>query len=492
MAIYKHGVYSELKSSSPDANTSLLNCPVYIGTLPIQRLNTQGAGFDYSQYINKPMLIESYNQINNLGIDSSNWDAYTLCEVIDAHLLNDNNAVSPFILINVLDPAKNIKSMATSKEVTLISDGANKVGYINDPICVIDDLAITAEPTISEGEYSVSYEGDRVKIVITKSGFSQQTINVTYKEIEVTEENLTSEMFKESLNAIDYCELLTGYIPNILAAPSFSERKDFHTEMINKVDKLISEKWRFICCSDIPSDSNSDTIDKAITWKKTNGYTSKYDKVCYPMVSYNNKKYHLSTIASFTMQATDIENGNTPHISPSNKEINADGVILKDGTNVFIFESDANKLNQSGITTVNIIRRRLRLWGQHMANYNFEELDSISYEDRSDAGVRMMNYILNYLQYEFIDNIDTPFSRKDIDSIITSVQQWLNSLVNENKLLYATVSFNNSDNATEDIVNGDFVFSVGNTLVPNAKSITFKVNYSKEGLSLLTASGGEE
>ena len=95
-----------------------------------------------------------------------------------------------------------------------------------------------------------------------------------------------------------------------------------------------------------------------------------------------------------------------------------------------------------------------------------------------------------YLQYNYIDNIDTAFTRKDIDSIVTSVQQFLNSLVNEGKLLYATILFNEDENSTANMVNGDFVFSVKPTYTPNAKSITFKTCYTAEGLSALT--GGSE
>ena len=190
------------------------------------------------------------------------------------------------------------------------------------------------------------------------------------------------------------------------------------------------------------------------------------------------------------MQLTDLNNDDVPFVSPSNKELNCDMAVLDDGTSFFMVESEANTLNEVGITTVNIIQRRIRLWGSHMANYDFDKLDEIAYEERQDASIRMMLYLTNYLQYNYIDNIDTAFTRKDIDSIVTSVQQFLNSLVNEGKLLYATILFNEDENSTANMVNGDFVFSVKPTYTPNAKSITFKTCYTAEGLSALT--GGSE
>ena len=488
MVAYKHGVYSERDNIVLTANTSLSTIPAYIGTLPIQRVNANGsASFDYKPYVNTPILVNSLNEIRDLYSDD--WASYTLCEAIAAHFDNGNEVVSPIILINMFDPKTMVASEATSATVTLVSEGANKVGYIEDPKCILDDITVTVEPALSAGEYTIAYEGDVVKLTITKADFSQPSVQVSYKKIDVSDTKITSTVFQSALDALDVCEMTTGYIPNVLVAPSFSEKPTIHTLMIDKVNTKISEKWYLVSVSDIPCDTNADTIAKAITWKATNGYTNKFDKVCYPKVKQGDKIFHLSTITAFSMQRTDSQNDNVPYVSPSNKSVNADGAVLNDGSSIYISESNANKLNAVGITTVNIIKRGLRLWGSHMANYDFENLDTISSEDRGDANIRMMLYLMNYLQYNYIDEIDTAFTRKDIDNVKTSVQQWLNSLVNEGKLLYATIDFNESENSTANVVNGDFVFNVGSTLLPNAKSITFKVNYTAEGLTLITEGG---
>lgn len=486
---YKHGVYSERDNVVLSANQSLSTIPAYIGTLPVQRVNQNGgASFDYSKYVNTPILVNSLNEIRDLYSDD--WTSYSLCEAIAAHFDNGNEVVSPIILINMLDPDTHVAAEATSATVTLLSEGGNKVGYIEDAQCVLDDITITVEPALTAGEYTIEYEGDRVKLTITKADFSQSSVQVSYKKVDVSDTKISTTVFESALDALDHCEMVTGYIPNIVAAPKFSEDPTYHQLMVNKVASKISEKWYMISVSDIPCDTNADTVDEAITWKATNGYTNKFDKVCYPKVKLDGKVYHLSTITAFAMQRTDLENDNVPYVSPSNKAINADGAVLDDGSSIYISESNANKLNAVGITTVNIIKRGLRLWGSHMANYNFANLETIANEDRGDANIRMMLYLMNYLQYNYIDEIDTAFTRKDIDNVKTSVQQWLNSLVNEGKLLYATIDFNESENSTSNVVNGDFVFNVGSTLIPNAKSLTFKVNYTAEGLTLVT-DGGE-
>lgn len=55
-------------------------------------------------------------------------------------------------------------------------------------------------------------------------------------------------------------------------------------------------------------------------------------------------------------------------------------------------------------------------------------------EDKQDASIRMGLYLLNYLQYNYIDQVDMPFARRDIDAVLASVQQWLNALVNAGQL----------------------------------------------------------
>lgn len=493
--MYKHGVYSEKQSTALTTTSSIGTIPVYVGTLPIQRINTNGeADYDYSNYINKPIVLSTYNDVKKLGIYSSDWDSYTLCEAISAHFLNESAVVSPIILINALDPNTNVNTTATTVTIPLSVGATGKYGYINDTKCIIDSLTLVASDdssSIEKGDFEISYEGDTVKLTVTKSGFDKTEVKATYKQIEVSETNLTAETFGKAVDAIDLCEVATGYLPNILAAPYFSSKPAYHQKMIEKVMNKITDKWYLVCVSDIPSDSNVNDFEKAKTWKSENGYVSKYDKVCYPKVKQGSVIYHLSTIATFTMMKTDIDNDDVPYVSPSNKAINASASVLADGTEIYISETEANGMNKVGITTTNIIKRGLRLWGSHMANYNYGNIDSIEADERSDANIRMMFYLLNYLQYNFIDEIDTAFARKDVDGIITSVQQWLNSLVNEGKLLYATINFSESENSTDDMVNGDFVFDVTNTLTPNAKSLTFRVSYTSEGLTLLTEGGSE-
>ena len=487
--IYKHGVYGESVPSDIQSQLSLGTVPVYIGTLPTHRFNATGqSSFDYSQYINKPILVNAYPDIEALYSD--NWTAYTLGEVISAHFLNENEAIAPFILINMLNPTT-LASSPTETTINLVQEGANKVGYIEDDLCAIENVTVTAtgETPLTTGNYTMEYEGDKVKLTITLATYAENDVTVSYKKIEPQE--ITETEFGKALDALDLCENITGYIPNILTAPSFSEVPDLHTLMVQKALEKIALKWYLTIVSDIPS-TTGQTLETAKTWKSTNGYNSKFDKLCFPMQTYKGKIYHLSTLTTFTYQKQDLNNDDVPYTSPSNKVIYSEGNCLEDGTPVYITEYQANGLNEVGITTTNVVKRQMRLWGPHMANYDWNAVmaDTIKPEDRTDASIRMMVYLLNTLQYNYLDDVDEPFSRRDIDSIIARVQTWLNSLVNEGKLLYATITFEEASNSTGDMINGDFVFDVGTTYAPIAKSLTFRLKYTTDGLSSLT--GGAE
>ena len=491
--VYKHGVYGEVEASNYSGSVAQGTIPTYIGSLPIHRINAAGdASFDYSKYVNTPILISSYREIKDLGIYSDEWSAYTLCEALKAHFTNGQEVIAPIILINMLNPSTDIASAATTTTVSMSKEGTSYIGYINDPLCCLDEIAITAtDVTFSAGEVTTAYEGDRVKITVKKSGFNKTEVSASYKKINFAVDDVETTAFDAALAALDNIEPITTYLTNVVVAPCFSEKPDFHELLIQKVITMAAEKWRFIAVSDIPSTSTVNTIEKAKAWKKSNQYNNKYDKVCWPAAAGGDKIYHASVLAAFLMQRTDYDNNDVPFVSPSNKILHfIDRVCLADGTTMYIKEYEGNELNKVGITTFNFIRQNIRLWGSHMANYDFMNLSMINPEDRFDVSIRMSIYLLNYLMYNHLNSIDESFSKKDIDSITNSAQTWLDSLVNEGMLLYASIRFDEASNSEEALMDGNITFDLEVTYPVCAKSITFRLQYTKTGLTTLFSTGG--
>ena len=482
---FKHGVYGEQSAYAGKSLTRAVGTiPAYIGTAPIHQLNLT----DYSEYINKPILINSYADAKaKLGV-SDNFGKFTLMEAIYAHFMNGDAPIAPIIVVNMADPTKLVEETVAST-VTLTGASGNKVGYINDDSVSIGSIKI-ASMTMGV-DFTAEYVDGKVKVTVTKASFTDGTIELTYNRVKTSADDIvTTTAFSTALDALDICELVTGKMPNIVAAPYYSKIKEYHDLLIAKAMNKIALKWNFIVVVDIKADSTTNTVAKAISKKATDGYNSKLEKVFYPMLSYNGKIYHYSTMAVVRMQQTDTEADGVPYVSPSNKKIYADAAVLEDGTQIYINETTANTANANGLTTTNVIRGELRMWGSCNGNYNYANEDNIDPENRQDASIRMMQYLLNTMQRDYMDNVDMPISRRDIDAIKASVQQWLNSLVNEGKLLYAEVNFIEDNNSVADMVSGDFTFDVATTTTPNAKSITFKLQYTTEGIATLT--GGAE
>lgn len=486
---FKHGVYGEHSTyAGKQTTTANGTIPAYIGTAPVHQNNTENAAdFKYDEYINKPILINSFSDAKaKLGV-SSDFKTFTLMEAVYAHFMNGENPIAPIIVVNMANPA-NRESADSEATVTLSGLAGNKIGYIDDASAIIETVTLA---DLTEEDYALAYVDGKIKVTITKASYTSGTVVATYKKIDTSDDVITTAKFSEALNALDISEIVTLHIPTVLAAPYYSKIKAYHDLMIAKATSKIANKWYIDVVVDIQADSTTDTVAKAITKKATDGYNSALEKVVYPMVRYNDKIYHLSTMCVVDMQQTDTNAGGVPYISPSNKKIYADAAVLEDGTQLYINETTANSANANGLTTVNIIRGTLRLWGSSNGNYNYSTEAKIDPEYLQDVGVRMKHYILNKFQYDYIDNVDAPISRRDIDSIIASVQQWLNSLINEGKMLYAKVEFIPDNNSVKDMTSGDFVFDTSYTHTPNAKSLTFKTHYTTEGIATLTTGGAE-
>lgn len=486
---YKHGIYGNVVATNNATDVSQGTIPCYIGSAPVHRI---GAG-NVADYVNKPFLVSTLREAREMGLYSDDWNTYTLGEVLHAHFMNGSQQVAPIILINVLDPATDVSRQAHTATVSMRKSGTKFVGSIKDPLCKLDEMALVAEGEgIALTNVKYGFDGDTV-IFEAESTASVSSFNATatYKQVEFGTAKFNEVIVQNALDSLDYCEQITGYIPNILAAPGISENPALHALMVQKALERISGKWHFAVLSDIPATVS--TYAEAQSWKQENAYDSKFDKVFWPQVAHGDKVYRLSVVGAYMMQMTDMQNSDVPYISTSNKVTFCDRAVV--GANhdtLMISEESANGLNQVGITTVNMVKRGLRLWGAHMANYNYASLVNIAAEDRFDSSVRMMMYLLNHMQYQYINEIDQSFTRKDIDAVVNGVQTWLDSLVNDGMLLFAEISFNNESNTDADIANGDFTFDMEVTYAVCAKSITFKLAYTNAGLVNLTTAGGEE
>ena len=303
---------------------------------------------------------------------------------------------------------------------------------------------------------------------------------------EINLDAITEDEFEKAVNAVDTIAIRCGVTPNIIVAPHFSEDAKYANLLIDKCVNLIGGKFGCVAYIDIPT-STVKTFEAAKAYKTTNSLNSRYARLHYPKSKCGGKLFHLSVLDAVATQVVDSETDGVACRSSSNKKIMCDVPALDATTELVYSESEANDLNAVGITTINYIGGCFRLWGGQMANYDASKLDAIEAKDRSDATIRMQIYLDNMLKCDYVESIDAPLTRRDIDNIIANVSIRLNSLINAGYLLKGECHFDDGDNSLAELADGNLVLDVIHTETPNGKSISFQMQYDVDGLKTLYA-----
>lgn len=477
--MYQHGAFADILATQdyiPPKGVSTL--PVYFGCLPVHQLE------DYGGAVNKPVLVQSYNDaVTKVGYNDGDWANYDLCEAIYAHFKNDIQVIGPIVLINVLDPDTHKKTAQTAS-VALI----NGKGYINNNKVILKSIAIVDK--VRGTDYAAVFTPDGSQVLITDlTGAMVSPVTVTFDEVDpslVVAETVIggtdTNGAKTGISVVDLVYLTYNMIPSLFDAPGWSHIPDVDAAL-KAAGQKINGHWYAFVNSNMDSTATTNTIAKAKTWKDTNGYESHLEAPCWPMAKNGTRKFHLSTLATVTMQWVDMQNDNVPCETPSNKPVSVTGMCLADGTDIVFDQVQANDLNSKGIRTLSYWGGRWVLWGGHTGEYEYgKDMDKANV---FDCGVRMLQYIANTFQSRYGILIDKPMNRARVETILNDMQEWFDTLTAQGKLLGGAIVFNEISNPTSDIVEGDFVFDVSTTTAPPGKSLTAKITYTTAGLSVL-------
>jgi len=450
--------------------------PVYIGTAPVNHLA------DYKGSVNRPVLIQSYQDgISKIGYNED-WGNYTLCEALYAHFMNSIGAIGPIVVINVLNPEVHKKAGSNTVAIT------NGIGYINNKNIIIKSIKAVNEELILGTHYTAEYSYDGSRVVVKASTEAVgSSLELTFNEIDMTE--LDKDTIIEGINAVDLIYHTYNMIPTILCAPGWSNIEDVDTALKAKSQKL-NGHWYLWVNSDIDcSETGAKTIEAAKLLKNSAGYIGAMEGPCWPMGYKGNRKFHISTLTTVTAQRVDYENDNVPYETPSNKPVDINGMCLKDGTVIEFDQMKANDLNSKGIRTLTYWGGRWLLWGSHTGEY--EEGKEIDKKNVFDSNVRMLFYIANTFQSRYGTEVDKPMSRAKKDTILNDFQEWFDNLAAQGKVLYGEVAFNELSNPVSDVVEGDFVFDIETTTTPPGKSLTAKISWTVQGINVLFGGEGQ-
>ena len=459
MADYLHGAYGTIQSVGTKVAIKGQNAIVYVGTAPVHTVAGGAAN------VNRPILVTNIAEARKYFGYSEDWDKYTLCEAMHAHL--ENKAVGPLVLINVLDPA--VHKAAEDGTANLTPENG-RVTIANAGDIILDSVTVTGKEKGTD--YTIQYDFKKQMLTIaeiTSGGLGTEALTIKYKSVDasaVDADDVIGASDGAGLNtglfAIKNVYQETGFIPSFLLAPGFSSIPAVHSAMIQNSQKVNSH-WDVYVMADIPivdDQSEKVTLANAATWKNANGYNKRSETVYFPLVKGTDDKiYHLSVLAAANFQELLVAQDGIPYKTASNTECAIIGNLYMGEDSAGRVFDDAlinNQLNKNGIASAAYVGGRWAIWGCHSADYTQEDGDQINV---SETNRMMLYYISNDFQHRRTRNVDKPLTANDIKTIVAEEQTRLDALVKIGALTYGVVHLNAEADDSSDIMNGDYSFT---------------------------------
>jgi len=184
----------------------------------------------------------------------------------------------------------------------------------------------------------------------------------------------------------------------------------------------------------------------------------------------------MSAFAAGLRAKIDLEEG--WHVSSSNHRVT--GVEGMDVDLTFALgdtNCEANLLNAAGITTaVNMFGNGIVEWGNYAAgfpgNTNTEAFECVR---RTRAIMKCA------IQKACIPFIDKPFIKANVDAIRNTVNQYLNGLFSQGKIVYGKCFYRPESNSSNDLAQGHLTFDIEFTpaLPMQRLTFTYKIDLSQ-------------
>lgn len=443
-----------------------------VGTAPIQTVGGK---------VNEAILCNNYAEaVQAIGY-SDDWEKYTLCEEIyTAFVLY---GISPIVLVNVLDLEKHRKKFSNDFELS-----EERVATL--PREAIADTVKIGEFVENE-DYGLIYTESALLVEVMEGGKITEevkTLSIEYSAVapELVEKadiiggyDVENNKYK-GLELIDSVFPKYGVVPEIILCPKFSTDSEVAAVMSAKTEN-INGVFSGICIIDADT-KNTVRYTDVPEWKKKNNITKPGQIIVYPKAKLGERIFHYSTHEACRMTATDAAadlGDGTPCESPSNKSLQIDSMVLADGTEVLFDQAQANYLNQNGIATaLNFIGGYVS-WGNTTACYP-------SNTDVTDYFInisRMFKWVANSVVLSTWNKVDRRLNRRLVESIMQSLNQWLNGLTSEEKILGGRVEFLEEENQDVDLMAGKATFHIFLTPPSPAQEFEFLLEYDASYLS---------
>lgn len=484
---YKHGVtWRDVPTSIRSPITADSGVPVVVGLAPVHMASSPAP-------INVPRVYASYEEaVAEMGF-SRDFATYTLCEVMYNYFVLFNTG--PIILINVFDPATNMKTPVVD-EATAMANGQAVVADKPDVILstvVVKDTAGTATYVL-DTDYTIAYNDDGFVVINRIPGGTiadtTASVKVSYTQADPAAldkvdiiggiDDTTGK--GTGLEAVEDVFPLHAIVPGILLAPGFSQDPEVAAVMEAKGDNI---NGCFRCISYV--DLDSEVILKAqdaYAWKNSNNYVSNRLTAFWPRVAIDDTVSWMSTQAGALTEWVDNSNANVPVESPSNKNLKMNRTVcgpIDAPTDIVFAKSSADMLNGQGIVSAINWIGGWKLWGNNTSIYP----SNSDVKDRWIPVRRMTDWVGNTIVLTVFQFVDKPGNRRLIDSIIDSLNIWLNSLVASGNALGARVEFRHDENPDTEILNGHYKFHLFAAYPTPAEWIEFLLEFDVTYLEAL-------
>ena len=293
---------------------------------------------------------------------------------------------------------------------------------------------------------------------------------------------------KTGLELVAECFPRYRLVPGSLLAPRFCEDPAVAVSMGAK-SKGINGLFNALALADVPT-SEVPLYTDVPGYKERNNLTDERLVLCWPNIALGARRYHLSTQLAGRISMTDSENGNSPHVSPSNKRAYMDRAVTvaADGaeTEIWLGLTENNYLNGQGIVTVSNFDGGWRFWGNRTAAYP-------SNTDPKDAFIpirRFFNWYQNTFILTYFSQVDGPITKRFIERILKSEQIRLDGFTSRGIINGGRISCLEAENPLTDIMDGLLRFHLWLSPPPPARSIEGIFEFDPTYLEALF--GGEE
>ena len=427
------------------------------------------------------------------------WDNYTAPQMIFSQF--SLYGISPIVIINVLDP--DIHSVDESgKEVEILRYS----GTLNVDGVLIDTIEVKSESGRAYAEdihYTLAFNRDGFVVINARQNISggiseNETLTVSYTRLAPELVDIYDFIGGYDINTgqnmgleiVDDVFSLTRLVPGLILAPGVSSNPVVAAVMETKAGN-INGHFRCITLCDMPTmikNANGEMVYHKYTnipaWKNNNNFVSTRQINLYPKLRLGNQIYHYSTQMAGLIGLTDSQNGDVPYKSPSNENLRINGLCYEDGTELILNKKQSSFLNGQGIISVINFTNGWTAWGNRTGAFP-------GTTDPKDAFIpirRMFDWIGNTIVLTHWRQIDSPITRRLVDSIIDSINMWFSGLASRGFILGGRIDpLLEDDNPMTDLLDGILRFRVLVTPPPPWNMGEFILQYDPDYLQALFA-----